>query len=152
MNQHITDIIESQRAFFLTNATKSVDFRIQQLRKLRTAIEANEKAMYEAIDKDFKKSEFDTYTTEIAIVYQEIDAAIKHVKEWASIKKVGTNAANLPAKSYIVPEPLGNTLVIGAWNYPYQLSFAPAVAAIAAGCTIILKPSELPTNTSSIIK
>jgi aldehyde dehydrogenase (NAD+) len=152
MNQHITDIIESQRAFFLTNATKSVDFRIQQLRKLRTAIEANEKAMYEAIDKDFKKSEFDTYTTEIAIVYQDIDAAIKHVKDWASIKKVGTNAANLPAKSYIVPEPLGNALVIGAWNYPYQLSFAPAVAAIAAGCTIILKPSELPTNTSTIIK
>jgi aldehyde dehydrogenase (NAD+) len=152
MNQHINDIIESQRAFFLTNATKSIDFRIQQLRKLRSAIETNEKAMYEAIDKDFKKSEFDTYTTEIAIVYQDIDAAIKHVKEWASIKKVSTNAANLPAKSYIVPEPLGNALVIGAWNYPYQLSFAPAVAAIAAGCTIILKPSELPTNTSSIIK
>src|SRR5690606_36011845 len=70
-------------------------------------------------------------------------------RKWSSKKRVATNLANLPAKSYIIPEPLGTSLIIGAWNYPYQLSLAPAIAAIAAGNTVILKPSELPINTSN---
>lgn len=147
MNQ----LIEKQRKFFNSNQTKSIDFRIQQLKKLERIIKENEKLLDEAIYADFKKSSFDNFTNELALLYTDIHEAIKKVKKWAKIKRVGTNLLNFPAKSYIIPEPLGVSLVIGAWNYPYQLSFAPVIAAIAAGNTIVLKPSELPQNSSSAI-
>ena len=143
------NIIKKQRIYFNGNATKSVDFRIKQLQKFLQILKSNEKLLYEAIYADFKKSEFDTYTSELALVYHEIKLAIKKVKKWAKIKKVRTNLLNFPAKSYLYPEPLGVSLIIGAWNYPYQLSLSPVVAAMAAGCTIVLKPSELPANTSA---
>lgn len=141
-------IIQDQRLFFHTNQTKSLPFRIKALKKLKSILQENETLLYEAIYIDFKKSAFDTYTNELGLLYKDIDEAIPRLKKWSRIKKVSTNWVNFPAKSYIVPEPLGNTLIIGAWNYPYQLSLAPAIAAIAAGNTIILKPSELPKNTS----
>ncbi|MCO6161318.1 aldehyde dehydrogenase [Flavobacterium sp. NRK F7] len=141
-------IIQEQRLFFHTNQTKSLPFRIKALKKLKSILQENETLLYEAIYIDFKKSAFDTYTNELGLLYKDIDEAIPRLKKWSRIKKVSTNWVNFPAKSYIVPEPFGNTLIIGAWNYPYQLSLAPAIAAIAAGNTIILKPSELPKNTS----
>ena len=144
-------LIQKQRDFFNSNQTKSIDFRIDQLLKLRKLLQANEQILNEAIYADFQKSAFDTYTNELSILYAEIDESIRKVKKWASRKRVNTNLVNLPAKSYIVPEPLGVCLVIGAWNYPYQLSFGPAIAAIAAGNTVILKPSELPIRTSQVM-
>lgn len=111
----------------------------------------NEKRMEEAIFADFSKSAFDNYSTELALLYVEIDFALKNISQWSARQKVRTNIVNFPARSYIIPEPLGVTLVIGAWNYPYQLSFAPAIAAIAAGNTVILKPSELPAHTSRLM-
>ena len=107
--------------------------------------------MEQAIFADFSKSAFDNYSTELALLYAEIDHAIRKLPKWSAKKRVWTDLVNLPAKSYILPEPLGVTLVIGAWNYPYQLSFAPAIAAIAAGNTVVLKPSELPANTSKVM-
>lgn len=142
-------LVEKQRAFFNANTTKEVAFRIEQLKKLKAVLSQNEGLLYEAIYADFKKSEYDTYTTELSLIYQDIHEAIKHVPKWAKRKRVKTNLVNLPARSYIISEPLGVSLVIGAWNYPYQLSFAPAVAAIAAGNTVILKPSEIPFHTSN---
>lgn len=143
------ELIQQQRDFFNTNATKSIAFRKQQLQKLYDVIKDNEQLLYDAIYKDFKKSKFDTFTTELALVYSDIKEAKKKVRKWSSIKRKRTNLTNLPAKSYVIPEPLGVSLVIGAWNYPYQLSFAPAVSAIVAGCTVIIKPSEVPSNTSA---
>lgn len=151
MNPDYSLIVSQQRAFFNSNATKPVAFRIQQLRKLKVTLQANEQALMEAIDSDFKKSEFDTYTNELMLVYSDINEAIRNVKKWTRKKRTRTNLINFPAKSYVIPEPLGVSLIIGAWNYPYQLSFAPMVAAIAAGCTVILKPSELPAATSKIM-
>ena len=145
------NLIQSQRDFFNSNQTKSIDFRITQLLKLRKLLQANEQILNEAIYADFQKSAFDTYTNELSILYAEIDESVRKVKNWASRKRVATNLVNLPAKSYIVPEPLGVCLIIGAWNYPYQLSFGPAIAAIAAGNTVILKPSELPIRTSQVM-
>ncbi|MFY8171745.1 MAG: aldehyde dehydrogenase family protein [Sphingobacteriaceae bacterium] len=145
------NLIQSQRDFFNSNQTKSIDFRITQLLKLRKLLQANEQILNEAIFADFQKSAFDTYTNELSILYAEIDESVRKVKNWASRKRVATNLVNLPAKSYIVPEPLGVCLIIGAWNYPYQLSFGPAIAAIAAGNTVILKPSELPIRTSQVM-
>jgi aldehyde dehydrogenase (NAD+) len=144
-------LIQSQRDFFNSNQTKNIDFRITQLLKLRKLLQANEQILNEAIYADFQKSAFDTYTNELSILYAEIDESVRKVKNWASRKRVATNLVNLPAKSYIVPEPLGVCLIIGAWNYPYQLSFGPAIAAIAAGNTVILKPSELPIRTSQVM-
>jgi aldehyde dehydrogenase (NAD+) len=145
------DLIERQKSFFDTNQTKSIPFRIEQLRKLKKLLIENEQRLNRAIHDDFRKSAFDNYTCEIAIIYSEIDQAIKNIKHWAKWKRVKTNLLNFPAKSYIIPEPFGVSLVIGAWNYPYQLSMVPAVAAIAAGNTVILKPSEIPVKTSNIM-
>ncbi|WP_103071140.1 aldehyde dehydrogenase family protein [Aquimarina sediminis] len=145
------DIVNQQRQFFNSNATKDVSFRIKQLKHLKKIIQNNEELLYSSIYADFKKSSFETYVTELSIIYHDIDLALVKIKKWAKKRKVSTGLANLPGKSYIIPEPYGTVLVIGAWNYPYQLSLCPAIAAIAAGCTIILKPSEIPSHTSSAL-
>lgn len=144
-------LIDLQKQFLNTGTTRDIDFRISMLKMLRSILRKNESILNEAIFKDFGKSEFDTFSSELGIVYHDIDEAIKKVRGWAARKRVSTNMVNFPAKSYIIPEPLGVSLIIGAWNYPYQLSLAPCVAAIAAGCTVILKPSELPSHTSGVM-
>lgn len=144
----ISQIVESQHQFFNTNTTKHVGFRIKQLKKVRQLLKENEDLLYEAIYKDFSKSKFETYLSELALIYHEINLLIKKTKSWSKKKRVSTGLANFPARSYIIPEPLGTTLVIGAWNYPYQLSLIPAITSLAAGNTVIIKPSELPDNTS----
>nr|WP_294858633.1 aldehyde dehydrogenase [uncultured Fluviicola sp.] len=145
------EILEKQRTFFNSNQTKDLNFRIKQLKWLKTLLLSNQTRLNEAIYADFGKSPFETFTNEFGLVYLDIDEACRKLKKWAKWKRVRTNWVNFPAKSYIIPEPLGVSLVIGAWNYPYQLSLAPAVAAVAAGNTVILKPSELPSNTSRIL-
>lgn len=145
------ELIDQQRAFFNSNQTKHPDFRIEQLQRLKTLLLSNQNRLNEAIYADFKKSPFETFTNEFGLVFLDIDEACSKLKSWSKRKRVRTNWVNFPAKSYIIPEPLGVSLVIGAWNYPYQLSFAPAIAAIAAGNTVILKPSELPSHTSRIM-
>ncbi len=147
----IKNIVQQQKDFFNTNQTKEVSFRIEQLKKIKKVVRENEGLLYNAIYSDFKKSEFDTYLSEFSLFYDEINLAIKKVRKWSKRKKVDTGLANFPAKSYIVPEPLGTTLVIGAWNYPIQLSLLPAITAIAAGNTVVLKPSELPSKTSGVL-
>ncbi len=143
------EVIDQQRQFFNTNTTKDISFRIKELKRLKNVLKKNEALLYDSIYKDFKKSEFETYTTELSIIYNEIDLAVSKVKKWSRKKKASTGLTNLPGKSYIIPEPYGTVLVIGAWNYPYQLSLCPAIAAIAAGCTVVLKPSEVPSRTAA---
>ena len=145
------NLVKAQLEYFNSNETKSVSFRIEQLNKLYNLLIDNEKLLEEAIYKDFGKSPFESFQTEFAAVYEEIKVAINNLAQWAAVKPAETNARNAPATSYIIPEPLGVSLVIGPWNYPYQLSLAPVVAAIAAGCTIILKPSELTEHCSAIM-
>jgi len=145
------EVIEIQREFFNSNATKSFDFRISQLKKFKKLLKENEEAIHIAIYKDFKRSSTENYTAEIGLIYHEIDICCKNLKKWGKRQKVKTNLLNMPSKSYIIPEPLGVTLIIGAWNYPYILLFGPMIAAISAGDTAVLKPSELSLNTSSAI-
>jgi len=145
----IDDILVKQRIFFNSNQTKDIGFRIATLKKIQCLLKENERLLYKAIYEDFGKSKFETYTSEFSLLYHEINIAIKNVKKWSKVKKVPTGLANFPARSYIIPEPLGTTLIIGAWNYPYQLSILPAITALAAGNTVILKPSELPSRTSN---
>lgn len=145
----IRNIVAQQQAFFNSNKTKDVQFRIEQLKKIKQVLKENEPVLYKAIYDDFGKSEFETYVSELALVYHEINNLIKNCRKWSKRKRVSTGFANFPAKSYIIPEPLGVTLVIGAWNYPFQLSLIPAITALAAGNTVVLKPSELPAKTSA---
>ena len=146
-----SEIIQRQRDFFNTDATKSVEFRIAQLKKLQSLLIQNEKVFYEAIYSDFKKSEFDTYASEFSQIYDNLRLAIKNVAHWATKKRVTTNFFNLPGSSFIIPEPLGVSLIMGAWNYPILLSFSPMIGAIAAGNTVVVKPSEIPWQTSHAI-
>ena len=145
------EIIQSQRDFFQTNNTKNISFRKTQLKKFLQILQINEKELDEAIYADFKKSSFENYETELSLLYAELKHSISSVKKWSKRRYVVTNMANLPGSSFIQPEPLGSTLIIGAWNYPYLLSLHPAISALAAGNTVIVKPSELAMNTSKLM-
>ncbi|ASW73356.1 aldehyde dehydrogenase [Chryseobacterium piperi] len=147
----IQEIAASQKEFFKTQKTKSLKFRKIYLEKLKGLLIQNENLLYEAINKDFGKSRFDTFTTELSFVLKDIDYYLKNMKALSKPKRVSTNLANQLGKSRIYPEPLGCVLVIGAWNYPYQLSLSPMIAALAAGNCCILKPSEIAANTMKIM-
>ncbi|WP_417429353.1 aldehyde dehydrogenase [Halpernia sp.] len=143
------EILDSQKKFFRTQKTKDIKFRKDNLEKLKKLLSDNEKLLLEGIYKDFGKSKFDTILTEISFVKKDIEYYIKNLNSLSKPKKVWTNIVNQLGSSKIYPEPLGNTFVIGAWNYPYQLSLSPMVAAMAAGNTCILKPSEIAFYSSS---
>lgn len=145
-------IIEQQRAYFNSNQTKPVRFRKEQLIKLKAVLKSCEQELTEAVYKDFQKGTFNTFLTEFTGLYSELDNAIRNVKKWAKIKRMSTNILNLPGGSYQIPEPLGVCLVIGAWNYPINLALAPAIGAIAAGNTVVIKPSELTVHTSQVLE
>ncbi len=146
-----SEIISQQRQLFATHSTKDIDFRKQQLRKLKEVLKANESVLYEAIHNDFAKSEFDTYSTELSFLYAEIDFFLKHLSTLSRPKRAITNLANLWGSSRIHKEPLGVCLIVGAWNYPYQLTLLPMITAMAAGNTCIVKPSDLATNCSAAL-
>src|SRR5690554_1601446 len=150
--QTIKTVLDQQRSFFKTGKTRDIDFRKSQLKKLKQLIIDNEDLFFEAIHKDFGKSKFDTITTELSIVYNEIDYYVKNLSKLSKPKRVRTNLANLPGKSRIHYEPLGCCLVIGAWNYPFQLSLAPVVAALAAGNCCVIKPSEVAENAMNLME
>lgn len=147
----IQEIVYKQKDFFKTQQTKNIRFRKMYLEKLRDLILENEHLLYEAIYKDFGKSKFDTFTTEISFVLNDIEYYLKNLKSLSKPKRVTTNLMNQFGKSRIYSEPLGNVLVVGAWNYPYQLSLSPIVAALAAGNCCILKPSEIAENTMKVM-
>lgn len=143
----IQEIVSNQKKFFKTQQTKNTTFRKMNLEKLKDLIIKHENLLYETIAKDFGKSKFDTFTTEISFVLNDINYYLKNLQSLSSPKKVNTNLVNQIGRSRIHSEPLGNILVIGAWNYPYQLSLSPIIAALAAGNCCILKPSEIAENT-----
>lgn len=150
--EQLPQLVKDQQAFFYAGSTKDIHYRVEQLEKLKKVLIEHQQNFYDAIYKDFKKSHYDTFTTELGMLYSDIDLAIAKVKKWARRKRVKTNLLNFPARSYIYPEPLGTVLVIGAWNYPYILSIGPAVGAIAAGNTVVIKPSEIPEGTSKAMR
>lgn len=146
-----SELIQRQRAYFDSGATLPIEFRLEQLRRLAQAIKRRESDLHRAIYEDFGKSSFDNYTTELMLVLRDIDEAIACLPRWSKPKRVHTNVLNWPGRSCVVTEPLGVSLVIGAWNYPYLLSLSPVVPALAAGNTVVLKPSELPRMTSRLL-
>lgn len=146
----INDIIRKQRVYFHSGQTRNIEFRIKQLNNLKTAIQENTAIIVDALKKDLHKPELETYATEISII-REVDYAIKHIKSWVKPQKVRLPLEQLPGRGYICAEPLGVVLIIGPWNYPFQLLIAPLIGAIAAGNCAILKPSEIAPNTSKVV-
>jgi len=147
----IAGIVSTQRAFFNTGKSKDLSFRIAQLALLRKIIDDNEDAICEALKLDMNKPKFEAYVGEIAMVTNEIDYAIRHLKSWARPKRVMTPLVHFPARSHIYSEPLGVVLIIGTWNYPIQLVLCPLVGAMAAGDSSILKPSRMAPHTADLI-
>ena len=145
---HFSDLLATQRQYFTAQHTKTLAARKSALQRFKQLLQENEAKIYAAVHADFQKSEHEAFLTEWAILIKDIDEALGALPKWMKAQKVRTNLVNLPGKSFMVPEPLGVCLVIGAWNYPIQLSFAPAIAALAAGNTVILKPSELAANSA----
>ncbi|WP_372629971.1 aldehyde dehydrogenase [Cohnella sp.] len=149
MESHEIDaVIERQKQYFRTGETRSVPFRREQLIKLREAVLRFEPQLLAALKEDLNKSEQEAYTTEIGIVLSEIRTALRHVRRWSKPERARTPMTHFGASSLIVPEPYGTTLIIGPWNYPVNLMLVPVVSAIAAGNTIVMKPSEMAPATS----
>ncbi len=149
----IQEIVKKQKAFYRSGATLDLKFRKEMLRKMRSGLKKWEHALLEALWKDLHKSAEEAYMTEIGLVYGELDDAIKHLGRWARRRRVCSPVTVMPSKSYIVREPLGNTLIVAPWNYPVQLLLSPLVGAIAAGCTAVLKPSPyVPTVSDTLQK
>ncbi|MDR6553909.1 aldehyde dehydrogenase (NAD+) [Paenibacillus qinlingensis] len=147
----IRELMEQQKKYYHTGATRGLDFRLAQLRKLKQAIVDRESEIIQALRTDLNKSEKEAYAFEISIVYQEIAHVIKHLKRWMKPKKVKTPMTHSGSRSYMIPEPLGAALIIAPWNYPFMLAFDPLVGAIAAGNTVVLKPSELAPAVSAVM-
>ena len=140
-----------KRSFFDKGNTKSYEFRLEQLRKLKEGIKKNETYIIDALTMDLGKPEFESYTAEIGVIYQEINSAIKNLKKWMKRKIVPTPIFLLPAISYIYSEPKGVVLIVAPWNYPFQLIMSPLIGAIAAGNCAVLKPSNKSIRTQHII-
>ncbi|WGV25407.1 aldehyde dehydrogenase [Halotia branconii] len=149
-NSNIAETIHKQRDFFQTDKTKDIAFRIEQLKTLKQLIVDNKLAIIQALHADLHKPEFEAYATEISTV-KEIDYAIKHLKNWVKPKKAAVSFDFFSYSAKIYPEPRGVALIIGAWNYPFNLIISPLVGAIAAGNCAIIKPSELASHTSNLL-
>ena len=144
--------LNEMRDYFNSGETKSYDFRLKQLLKLKSAIEKYEQEIYTALFTDLKKSPEECWVTENGILMTELNFAISQLHHWMEPQKVKTNLLNFPSSSYILTEPLGVVLIVSPWNYPFQLLLKPAIGAIAAGNCIVLKSSEFAPASSKLIK
>ena len=145
-------LLASQRAFFRAGRTMDVDFRIAMLKRLYRELKENSKDLTDALTADLGKSESEGYMCEVGNVLCEISYQIKHIRKWAQPKRKLTDLVNSFAKSRTISEPLGNVLIMAPWNYPVLLCLDPLVGAVAAGNTVILKPSAYAPETSRALK
>ena len=144
--------LEKLRRYFNSGNTLPYSFRKEQLKNLKVSILKHEQDLYDALYADLKKSPEETWVTETGMVISELNAAIKSLRSWMEPESVNTNLLNMPSGSQVLKEPLGVVLVIGPWNYPFQLLINPLIGAIAAGNCVVLKPSEFAPATDAIMK
>lgn len=147
----IENVFQKQKEFFHTHTTKPYAFRYAMLSKLDAMIKEHQDAIEKALFADLHKSPFEQYATEVGFVLRSIREAKRDVKKWMKRKKQKTPFAQIGAKSYSIYEPLGTVLIIGPFNYPFQLVVEALIGAIAAGNTVMMKPSELTENTEKVM-
>ncbi len=146
------DQLNKMRQYFNTGATKPYAFRKQQLLNLKKAVEAHEQEIFDALYTDLHKSPKETWVTENGFFMAELKDMLANLKNWMQPEPVGTNLLNLPSSSKILREPLGVVLIIGPWNYPFQLLFTPLIGALAAGNCVVLKPSEFAPAAAAVMQ
>lgn len=144
-------IVQKQRDYFWTHATKSAGFRKRQLTKLKEAFRKHEQSLLDALWADLHKPAQEAYTTEIEVTVAEIDHYIRNLDDWMEPERVSTPLFFQPGTSMIMPEPYGVSLIIAPWNYPVKNLFGPLLGAMAAGNTAVVKPSEISPNCSKAI-
>ena len=147
----IQELVVKQREFFFSGNTLPLEYRINALKLLKKAIIENENKISEAIKQDLGKSSTEGFMCEIGLVLSEISYMLRHIRRFAKDKTVYTNLAQFASRSYVKSVPYGVTLIISPWNYPFLLSIEPLVDALAAGNTVIIKPSEYSPATSEVI-
>ncbi len=143
--------IQQLRSYFLSGATQSYDFRLNQLNRLKKVVLESEKEIYQALYADLKKTDEDAWATEVGFFLSELNYTIEHLKAWMQPNSVATNLVNQPSTSFTIQEPLGVVCIIAPWNYPFQLLFTPLIGAIAGGNCVVLKPSEFAPATAKIM-
>ncbi len=148
----IREKIENQKEFFNTNQTKDISFRMLSLLKLKKVIKEKEDKIIEALRSDLGKSSFEAYTSEVGFVLESLNYTLKNMKNWAKAKKVRRPLFMPLSKCYFKYQPHGTVLIIGPFNYPFQLIIEPLIGAVAAGNTCILKPSDKTPETVEILK
>ncbi len=142
---------QRQRDFFRSGATRSLEFRREQLRKLEESVLAHEADLVGALYSDLRKSATEAYTTEIGVVLSEIHNACRHLPSWMKARNRRVPLIAWPGRALVRPEPFGVALIVGPWNYPAQLLLSPLTGAIAAGNCAIIKPSELAPHTADAV-
>lgn len=150
--KNMNEAVKKQRLFFEKGITKGIDYRIQNLKTLKRAIIAHESDIIDALKKDLNKAPFEAYATEIGLVLEELEYIVKHLRNWAKPRKVKTPLTHFLSVSRQYSEPYGIVLIMSPWNYPFQLTIAPLIGAMAAGNCMIVKPSEYSSHTAEIIE
>lgn len=145
------DILENQRQYINSVGIIEIEDRIKALINLKDTIKKYEKEILDALYKDLGKSEFEGYTTEVGFIYRSINHTLKNIRKWNKTKKIKNDIAQIPGKSYVYNCPYGNVLIIGPYNYPFQLTIEPLIGAIAGGNTAVIKPSEYTVNVEEIL-
>lgn len=152
MDSQISSTYSKQHDFFKSGKTREVAYRKETLKKLKKVIEKREDDICKALYDDFKKPKFESLVSETQFVLAEINHMLSKLNLWAKPKRVRASLGSFPSKDWIQFEPFGRVLVISPWNYPFMLAISPLIGAVAAGNTVILKPSELSSATSNILK
>lgn len=150
-SQDISTLANDLRATYRRGVTRPLEWRRRQLKQMLALLTDNEADIMEALRTDLGKPTVEGFITDIAFVTGEIKAMLKNLRKWNEAIRVPTPVVALPAKSRLIPEPLGVVLVIAPWNYPVQLLLVPAAGAIAAGNTVVMKPSEVSSATSKVL-
>lgn len=149
--QRIPSLVERVRAGFDSGRTRPLEWRREQLERIKALALENGDALVEALQADLGKPTLEAYMTDVSLVGSEADLAIKNLKKWTKPEKRPTPMNQRPGRARIVREPLGVVLIIAPWNYPVQLLLSPLVGAVAAGNAAVLKPSEVTAHTSQLL-
>lgn len=144
-------MVSRQREFWNTGATRSVEWRLIQLKKLEQALEEREEALCAALKADLGKAAYESWLSEIGMTLGELRFARKHLKKWAAVKRRPSAMPLFPASSRVVPQPYGTVLIMSPWNYPVQLTLVPLVSALAAGNCAVVKPSAYAPNVARVV-
>ncbi len=144
-------ILKDQKQYRSDLGNISIENRIEALQKLKNTIKKHEKEIIKALYEDLGKSEFEAFSSEVGFIYRSINYTIKNIKKWNKVKKVKNDVAQLPGKSYIYNSPYGCVLIIGPYNYPFQLTIEPLIGALAGGNTAVIKPSEFTPKVESVL-